>query len=246
MWRISSTLSLVSCKKQWARRAITPSITLHPRGVGEWAVSCILFSALLFLASCATKRVEIPTYEGVDLRDELNKRNDVKSIKSTFSISIDFERDRGVIKGDAVLLITPDVFDLQVYSSGFLVADIRSIDNVTKSNPPINKNRLLMLVEGLRNSFFWWSLKGYDIRDNNDKYLVSNSWRMLIIDKKTIMPEKQIIELEEGRQLKVFYEEPNLFDDIWFPSGMKIELSSQSVKLKIETLSVNQDNAVNH
>jgi hypothetical protein len=45
--------------------------------------------------------------------------------------------------------------------------------------------------------------------------------------------------LDEGRQLTVYYDEPALMGGMWFPSKMKIELSSQSVSLRIKTLSFN-------
>lgn len=189
-----------------------------------------------FLMSCAAKKVEIPIFEGIDLKEMLAERESVKSLESTFYI--EFERDGSIMKGDAILRLTPETMDLQVYSLGFLVAEVISNGDGTRSNPSIDRNKLSMLVDGIRNSFFWWSVKNPGIKDDNDSYLVSNSWRMLFINKKTMMPEKQIIELDDGRQLNVFYEEPALMDGVWFPSKMRIELSRQSVNLKIKTLSI--------
>lgn len=186
----------------------------------------------------------MPVYESLDLMEELTKRNSIMSIESTFSI--DFKRDGNSIKGDAVLRLTRDAFDLQVYSSGFLVADINSVNNVTRSSPDMDRNRLLMLIDGIRHSFFWWSIKNYEVKDMHDKYIVYNSWKKLFIDKNTITPEKQIVELEDGRQLEVFYGNPVMFDDTWFPSEMRIELSGRSVKLKIEAVSTNLDDAIKH
>ncbi|MGD0884982.1 MAG: hypothetical protein ABSA46_08955 [Thermodesulfovibrionales bacterium] len=164
------------------------------------------------------------------------RRDNVASIQSTFSI--EFERDGGVIKGDAALQVTPDALSLRIYSLGFLVAEVTSDDTITKSDPPIDRNRLVMLVDGIRNSFFWWSIKGYDVQEDEKTYRLSNSWRSLILDKRTLLPEKQIIELEDGKQLNVVYEEPEHIGGIWFPSKMRIGLSRQSVSLKIRTLTV--------
>lgn len=201
-------------------------------------MSSILFSFVFLLASCAAKRVGVPTYEGADILTVLSSKGAVRSIDSNFSI--EFERDGSVLRGDAVLKLTPDALDLQVYSLGFLVAEVTSNDAVTRSDPPIDRNRLLMLVDGIRNSFFWWSIKNPEIWEGEGAYRVSNSWRWLYLNRKTLMPEKQIIELEDGRQLTVLYGEPALMEGGWFPSKMRIELSRQSVNLKIKSLSLGE------
>lgn len=196
----------------------------------------ILFSFVFLLASCTAKRVEVPTYEGADIQTVLSSKGAVRLIDSNFSI--EFERDGGVLRGDAVLKLTPDALDLQVYSLGFLVAEITANDTVTRSNPPIDRNRIAMLVDGIRNSFFWWSIKDYDVREDENLYRVSNSWRRLFLNKRTLLPERQVIDLEDGRELNVLYEEPDLIGDIWFPSRIRIELSRYSVHLRIKTLAV--------
>ncbi len=198
-----------------------------------------LLSAIccLLLVSCATKRIEIPVYEGIDPGEVLAEKENIKYLESTFRL--EFERDGSVMKGDAVLRLTPDSVDLQVYSLGFLVGEVTSNGTVMRSNPPLERSKLLMLIDGIRNSFFWWSLKDADIREEHDSYRVSNSWRRLFLNKKTMMPEKQIVDLEGGKELVVDYEEPDLIDGIWFPSRMRIKLSGQSLDLKIKTLSFN-------
>lgn len=195
-------------------------------------ILCLLFS------SCAVKRVEIPTYEGVDLLSVLKEKGEAKAIEANFSI--EFEKDGSIMKGDAVLRLTPDTLDLQVYSLGFLVAEVTSNGGGTRSTPPIDKNRLSMLVDGIRNSFFWWSVKNPEIREDGDVYRVANSWRRLFLNRKTLMPEKQIIELEEGRRLTVLYDAPVLMEAGWVPSKMRIELLNQSVNLKIKALSITE------
>lgn len=195
-------------------------------------ISCAVLS-LLFI-SCATKKLEIPTYVGVDPRMVLAEREHIRVVESTFSI--EFEKEGSVMEGEGALRLTPDSLDLQVYSLGFLVAEVSSNSVATSSNPPIERNKLSLLVEGLRNSFFWWSVKNPDIRDDHGTLRVSNSWRKVFVDKKTMMPLRQTIELDEGRQLEVTYEEPAFMDGVWFPSKMRIALSHQSVKLRIETL----------
>ena len=199
------------------------------------SVSFILCAVLsLLFISCATKKLEIPTYEGVDPKVLLAEREHITMLESTFSI--EFEKEGSIMKGEGALRLTPDSLDLQVYSFGFLVAEVSSNSVATTCNPPVDKNKLSLLVDGLRNSFFWWSVKNPDIRDDHGTYRVSNSWKKVFIDKKTMMPLRQTIELDGGRQLDVMYDEPAFMDGVWFPSKMRIALAHQSVNLKIETL----------
>ena len=241
MLKTFSKLFSAEGKDEKAGRGISaPFLSLALRGkVRLWGTVCRLLSAVccLLLMSCATKRIEIPVYEGIDPGEVLAQKENIKYLESTFRL--EFERDGSVMKGDAVLRLTPDSVDLQVYSLGFLVGEVTSNGSVMRSSPPLERNKLLMLIDGVRNSFFWWSLKNADIREDHDAYRVSNSWRRLFLNKKTMMPEKQVIELEGGKQLVVDYEEPGLIDGIWFPSRMRIRLSGQSLSLRIKTLSFN-------
>ncbi len=206
------------------------------RGKSLRAVFCILGCLLLFLVSCAPKRVEIPTYEGIELRDVLSSKESIKTIEATSSL--EFEKDGSIMRGEASMRLTPESLDLQVYSFGFLVAEVTSDRTLTRSDPPMESNKLSMLVDGIRNSFFWWSIKDPEVETNESQYRVTNSWKRIFINKKTMMPEKQILELENGRQLTILYEEPELMDGGWFPSRMRIELSGRVLSLRIKTLSI--------
>ncbi|MCL5023316.1 MAG: hypothetical protein M1497_08125 [Nitrospirae bacterium] len=219
----SSTFSLHKKEEQKQKCSV-----LRPALVA----ACFLF---LLFAACAPKRVEIPTYEGVDLREVLSAREAIKTVSSTFSIAV--EKDGSVMKGEGVLHLSGDSLELQVYSLGFLVAEVTSHNAVTKSDPPLDRNRLSLLVDGIRNSFFWWNVKEADIQEGGDSYRISNSWRRIFVNKKTLMPEKQIIELDDGQQLTVLYEEPALLDGGWFPSRMRIEFLHQAANLRIKSLS---------
>jgi hypothetical protein len=196
----------------------------------------LLVLLLSGVVSCSPKRLELPSYEGVDPREEMAKRGHIKSIQSTFSI--EFERNGSSVRGDGVLKLTPDSLDLQVYSLGFLVAEVTANDTVTKSNPPIDTNRILMLNEGLRNSIFWWSIEDYEMVEEEETYRIWNSWRRLSINKRTLLPEQQTMELEDGREIVITYEEPENIGGTVLPSKMRIELSHSSVRLKIKTFSV--------
>lgn len=202
----------------------------------------LLFCASIIfqLFSCASPpragRIEIQSYEG-SLYERIRSFEGIRSIKATFSIGFD-RGDGVVIKGDGILDLSEDALDLQVYSMGFLVAEVNADNTGVRSNPSVNKNRLIMLVDGLRNSFFWWDIKGYDLKDEEDHYIIRNSWKRLTIDKKTMMPLNQVIDLEDGKHLDVSYYEPSDINGFPFPSRIKIELSSYAVELRIKDITL--------
>lgn len=198
---------------------------------------CLLCSAFFLMLSCSVKKVELPLHEQkASLKDILARKADL-SISSIFNI--EFERSGRSVKGEAALQLTPDIFDLRVYSLGFLIAEVRADKNGTFSNPRIDKDRLSVLVEGLRNGFLWWAVKDPVISDSPDNYEVSNTMRRLTISKETMLPVSQEIELGDGRLLEIRYEEPAMIEGVWFPSKLKAVLSNYSVKLKIKSLAFN-------
>lgn len=195
-----------------------------------------LFFIVFLLLSCATRRIEIQYYEG-SLDDRLRDLRDIKSIKSTFSI--EFDRGDGVtIRGDGILNLTEEALDLQVYSMGFLIAEVNADQSGIRSNPVISKNRLIMIIDGLRNSFFWWDLKESSTKDEGDCLMLANSWKRLIMDKKTMLPLRMTMETEDGRQLEVSYYEPTYINGLVFPSRIRIEFSKYAVNLKIKDISM--------
>lgn len=207
------------------------------RGKVLLSLSCLLCSAFFLLLSCSVKKVELPLHEHNDSLNDILARKADLSISSIFDI--EFERSGRSVKGEAALQITPDLFDLRVYSLGFLVAEVRADNNGTFSNPRIDKDRLSVLVEGLRNGFLWWSVKDPVISASPDNYEVSNTMRRLTISRETMLPVSQEIGLGDGRLLNIRYEEPAMIDGIWFPSKLKAALSNYSVKLKIKSLTFN-------
>lgn len=200
-------------------------------------VSFLLFIAccLLFLTSCSTKRVEMPSYEGLDVRELIAERNGIESVAATFSV--EFEKNDSTITGDAALELTDNSLDLRIYSLGFLVAEVTEADGVVKSNPELNRNKSMLLVDGLRNGIFWWRIRDYDVEEQNGMYQLRNSWQRILIDKKTMLPTYQLIELDNGRELSIFYGDPLNSGKFWYPSRMKIKLSRYVVRLQIKSIS---------
>jgi len=197
-----------------------------------------LLSIIILLFSCAAPRVEIPVYEGVDVREVLNSKNSISVIDTTFSIT--FEKDEGEMRGEGVLNISRNGdLSLRVYSLGFLALEVTSEKGVIKSNPRIDKNKGRILTEGLRDCLFWWDIEDYKIDEKEGMYLLKNLSREIWLDRKTILPVKQAVSLEDGRELIIHYEGNEKIGDVWYPSRIKIDLLKYSVTLKIKDILFN-------
>jgi hypothetical protein len=199
-------------------------------------VSILFLVISLLLASCARPRVEMPVYEGVGVRDVLDSKKNISSIETSFSIS--FEKGDMTTKGDGVLNISRNGdMNMRIYRFGFLAFQISSEDGVIKSSPQVDRGKAMLLTYGLRDCLFWWDLKDFDIQEKEDNYVLRDIERTLWIARKTMFPVRQIISLEEGKELDMSYEDPEKAGDVWYPAKIRIELSGCSVTLKIKDIS---------
>ena len=195
-----------------------------------------LLSSISFLFSCTAKRVEMPVYEGIDIKDVLSSKNNISAIETTLSII--FEDDNTRIRGDGVLNVSRNGdLSMRVYSFGFLAFEMTSENGTIKSAPMIDRNKGTILTYGLKDCLFWWDIKDFEIEEKENNYLLKNLTRKLWIDRKTMFPVKQIISLEDGRELNISYENPEKVNDIWYPSKIRIGLLNYSVTLKIKDIS---------
>ncbi|MBM4129195.1 MAG: hypothetical protein FJ243_03630 [Nitrospira sp.] len=193
-------------------------------------------SLIIIIVSCATPRVELPLYEGVDVRDLLYARNTISSIEGTFSIV--FEKNDKEVRGDGMLNMSRDGdLQLRIYSFGFLALELISEKGIIKSTPKIDRNSGILIIYGLRDSLFWWNIRDFDVTEEGELYLIKNQSRMLWIDKKTMMPVKQTISIEDGRDIKIFYEGFNKVGDVWYPLKITMELSGHLVTVRFKELS---------
>ena len=60
---------------------------------------------------------------------------------------------------------------------------------------------------------------------------------MVWVDKKTILPKKQIIILEDGREISIYYESFEKVNNVFFPAMIRIELAKYSITLKLKEIS---------
>jgi len=200
-------------------------------------VSKLFFvSTLLILCSCAVKRAEVPDFSGVDLQKLLASRSGISSIDTTFSIVL--EKDDTEMRGDGALnLLKNGDLSMRIYSFGFLAFEMTSNNGIIKSKPIVDRSRGVMLSSGLRDCLFWWDIKNFRMEENENRYLLQNMTRSLWISKQTMLPEKQTILLDDGRELTISYENPDYTGVIWYPAKIRIELARYAVTLDIREIS---------
>lgn len=210
-------------------------------------------TALSFIVSCAPKHVELPSYEGIHIENALSELKDIKSIEAV--LFVEYEKNDSSMSGDASLNVSEDKLNLRLYYLGFLAGEVNEDNGIIKSNPKLDKNKSTILIDGLKNSFFWWNIKDYTLQEKEDVYELKNSYRKLLISKKTLLPVQQTIELNDGEELKIFYgmpaksnnesteeinqqNQPSNSKPVWYNSRLKIEFKNYIVKIKVKSYSV--------
>lgn len=199
------------------------------------SVLCLLFSV-----SCAPKHVELPSYEKINIDNAFLEIKKIKSIEAVLSVEYEKNSDIDVstMSGDASLFVSEDKLNLRLYYLGFLIGEVSEDNGIIKSKPKLDKNKSTILIDGLKNSFLWWNIKDYILEEKEDAYELKNSYRKLLISKKTLLPLQQTIELNDGEELKIFYDAPAKIEGDWYNSRLKIEFKNYIVKIKIKSYSV--------
>lgn len=200
-------------------------------------VSKLFFiSIIIFVTSCSVKHAEMPLFEGTDVREALSSRENISSIETTFSIA--YEKEDTEITGKGILNMAKNGdLSMRVYSFGFLAFEMTSANGIIKSAPAIDKTKGIILTYGLRNCLFWWDLKDFELHEKEGNFVLRNHERELWLDKKTAFPKKQILFLEDGRELNIYYDDPEKAGDFWYPAKIRIELSRYAVTLKVKDIS---------
>lgn len=190
---------------------------------------------VVFFFSCAAPEVKPPVYEGIDVGEALHWKEGISAIEAEFSII--FKKGDSKAKGYGVLNISKNGdLTLRVYSLGFLAFELISENGVIRSNPKLDRTKRKILTYGLRDCLFWWDIEGYEIDEEERAYLLQSFIRKLWVDKKTLLPIQQSVLLEDDRELRFYYENPEKMDDVWYPSKVRIELSRYSMTLEFDEM----------
>jgi hypothetical protein len=193
-------------------------------------------SILICVSACAPKKVEIPAFEQRSIDVVLAERRSVERIDAAMSVV--FEKTDSEMHGDAVLDITQDGdLHMKVYTLGILAMELTSKNGLVKSTPKLDKSKTAILTKGLRDSLFWWDLTDVSVQEEKDHLILQNATRQVVLDRKTMLPQKQRISFDDGKQLTVFYDNPAQAKGVWYQSKMRIELSRYAVTLIVREIS---------
>jgi len=132
--------------------------------------------------------------------------------------------------------------NMRIYYLGFLYAELSSVNGVVKSSRAVDKSKALMLTYGLRDCLFWWDIKDFEKKEQEGNFILTNSQRRIWIDGKTMLPVRQVISLEDGKELNISYENPDKIGGSWYPSKIRIELSRYAVTLRIKDMAFLSEN----
>jgi hypothetical protein len=179
--------------------------------------------------------METPLFEERSLDEVMAEKSGISHIVATFSVI--FERTDSEIRGDGALNVCNNGnLELRVYSLGFLAMELTSRNGVVKSNPRLDSTKKTILTQGLRDCLFWWDIKDFTVEDEGGYYYLRNTEREILINKKSMLPDKQQISFPNGKILTVYYDNPVREKDILYQSRMRIELSRYSVTLTVKNI----------
>lgn len=209
----------------------------------------LLFILLIFfISSCAPRHAEMPSFADADLNMLFKVLSDASSVEAV--ISMEYEKQHTLMQGDASLAISENHIDLKIYYLGFLAGYLKENNGTVTASQKMDKNKSAILIDGLRNSFLWWKIKDYNVTDEGEFYTLKNYNRKILVDKRTLLPVHQTIELYNGDELKIIYDSPAKIEQLapvdselsslglWYQSGMRIELNNHLLKIKIKSYSL--------
>ena len=212
-----------------------------------WLLTSV--SCLLLLISCAApKLAEKPSHRGTSLNDALSQYRKISSISTV--VGLDYEKNDVIMSGDASLSVSPDKLSLRIYYLGFLQGEVYEENGKIKSKPKLDKNKSLILVEGLKSSLFWWNITDYTVTETADAYELRNGYRRVVVNKESLLPVEQTIELENGDTIAISYDTPSriISEDgketldnsplSWYQSRVKIQLKNYIVRINVKSYSL--------
>jgi hypothetical protein len=204
---------------------------------------------LTMLASCATpKPAELPSHKGLALDDALAQFRQISSISAV--AGLEYEKNDTIMSGDASLSASPDKLSLRIYYLGFLQGEVYEEKGAIRSKPKLDKNKSMLLVEGLKSSLFWWNINDYETFETADSYELRNTNRKVVISKESLLPVEQTIEIANGDVLTISYAAPmriapdegkEIAGDSplgWYQSLIKIQLKNYIVRINVKSYSV--------
>ncbi len=196
-------------------------------------------SIVLLAAACAQRAVEVPVPETRSIGAVIAERSYIERMDARLSVV--FQKVDSEMYGDAVLDVARSGdMHMKVYSLGILGMELSSKGGVVKSNPRLDTAKKTILTKGLRDSLYWWDLQDAATAEDGELLVLRNATRTVWLDRATLLPVRQQISFDDGKQLNIAYDSPVREGGIWYPSRMRIELTRYAVILQVKELVLNR------
>jgi hypothetical protein len=82
-----------------------------------------------------------------------------------------------------------------------------------------------------------WDIEDFSLEEKDNNYILKDIIRTVWLDRKTMLPVKQSVSLSDGKELIMYYSEPERMGNEWYPSKIRIELMKYAVILTIKEMS---------
>ncbi|MBF0320270.1 MAG: hypothetical protein HQL01_10770 [Nitrospirae bacterium] len=200
----------------------------------------LIFSVFILMVSCTVQvslrkqgppeKQEYPEDEVLTLPVLLERLRGIAEIKG--SASVEIKTTEKNLSGDAVIRITPNDFEVRMYSMGFPAAQFSLIDGIFYSNPKFKGEEERTMVNCIMEGIFWWRAKNMKATDTGSEIYLKRPGQIVVLDNDTFKPIEHAMALPMGESLHIAYKKVKKIDGVWFP--MKLEATSERYNLTIE------------
>ncbi len=211
--------------------------------------SLVSVFCLLSFVSCAPKYAEKPSHGGIPLDTMLSELRKISSVEAV--LYVEYAKNEHTMSGDAFLNLSEDALNMRLYYLGFLAGEVHEEGGIVRSKPKLDKNKSIVLIDGLKNSFLWWNIKDYVVQEKDGAYLLKSYNRKVVINKETLLPVAQTIQLENGEELSIEYDSPVKGKQeagesvqnpapLWYQSHLTIRFKNYLVNVSVKSYSVSK------
>jgi hypothetical protein len=171
---------------------------------------------------------------------------DIEQLKAIADITVTkYDKPYDVVSA-SLLIKKPGWVHMRVYKFGMLVKDFVFRDGeLYVLSGKINKN-IKQLGNEFYGSIFWWdNMKDGVMLVDEDKYIITSENRQVHLDKSTLVPLKQMINLEKRRIEIIYGEALQNKEGFRYPSTMQVQIGALYFSIKIKKLLSNPSLGIN-
>ncbi|MBF0345116.1 MAG: hypothetical protein HQL06_12915 [Nitrospirae bacterium] len=200
----------------------------------------VSLSVLFLLCACARPITvkDTPTVDNkpqdITLNELLQRLGNVVTL--TGIAEIELKTSAHTQSGSASIVIDDAGFQLNIYSLGFLVSEFSQKDGLVYSSLSMADSDKVIFARVIRDGLVWWKLDGGIVQDYDDRIVLKTVERLIVIDKTTLRPIKQLLFLDEDNILSIKYNGTLWTDGIAYPSRIEATLGEYHLSIAFESI----------